>query len=75
MYFNDQMFNPSFVNPQNYQANTQRIQQYNQEQNKEVTNAVKAIHDLLESIKKLDEPHQQIAFWLCLDEMARELNW
>ena len=75
MYFNNQMFNPTYVNAQYYQANAFQIQQYNYEQNKEVANAVKAMHDLLEATKKLDEQHQQIAFWLCLDEIAKESNW
>ncbi|MBE6819247.1 MAG: hypothetical protein E7517_08855 [Ruminococcaceae bacterium] len=75
MYFNNQMFNPQFVNPQYYQANAYQIQQYNNDQNKEVVNAVKAMHDLIKATKKLDEQHQQIAFYACLDEIAKEMKW
>ncbi len=75
MYFNNQMFNPQYVNRQFYQDNLSQIQQYNFEQDKEVANAVRAIHDLLKSIKKLDNQHQEVAFWACLAEIARENNW
>ena len=75
MYFNNHMFNPQYVNPQYYQANMYQLQQYNYEQNREVANAVKAIHDLCEAVKKLDEQHQQIAFLACVEEMANEFNW
>ena len=75
MYFNNHMFNPQYVNPQYYQANAYQLQQYNYEQNKEVANAVKAMHDLCEATKKLDEQHQQIAFFACVEEMAREFQW
>lgn len=69
------MFNPQYVNRQFYQDNLSQIQQYNFEQDKEVANAVRAIHDLLKSIKKLDNQHQEVAFWACLAEIARENNW
>ena len=51
------------------------VEKYNQEQNTEVTNAIKAIHDLCEAIKKMDMQHQQEAFGLCLAEMAKEFGW
>ena len=69
------MFNPQYVNPQYYQANILQIQQYNAEQDKEVFNAVKAMHDLIEATKKLDEYHQKIAFNACLAEIAKEMKW
>ena len=69
------MFNQQYVNPQYYQANFYQIQQYNYEQNKEVTNAAKAMRDLCRAIKKLDSQHQQEAFYVCLAEIAKELNW
>lgn len=71
--FYNQMFNPQYVNPEYYSLIKQ--QQYQAKQNEEVANAVKAIHDLCEAVKKLDEEHQQIAFSACLVEMAREFNW
>ena len=51
------------------------IEKYNYEQNKEVINAVKAMHDLCEAVKKLDGQHQQTAFYACLAQMAKEMNW
>ena len=75
MYFNQQMFNPNTVNPQYYQSIRNQIMTYEANQNLEVTKAVKAIHDLCEAVKKMDEPHQQAAFYLCLNQMATDLNW
>lgn len=72
-YFNNMMFNPQYVNP-NYYYTMQHIQ-YNQQQDKKVCDAVKAIHDLCESVKGMDEQHQQTAFCLCLAEMANEFGW
>lgn len=50
MYFNDRMFNPQYVN-QNYYLQLQQQQYYETTQNLEVQKAVKAVHDLCESIK------------------------
>lgn len=75
MYFNQQMFNPSTVNPQYYQSIRNQIMTYEANQNLEVTKAVKAIHDLCEAVKKMDEPHQKEAFFLCLGQMAADMNW
>lgn len=75
MYFNQQMFNPSTVNPQYYQSIRNQIMTYEANQNLEVTKAVKAIHDLCEAVKKMDEPHQREAFALCLQQMAVEFHW
>lgn len=44
-------------------------------QDKEVLNAVKACHDMLKAIKKLDAQHQQQAFAICLTEIAKAQNW
>ena len=71
--FQNQMFNPQYVNSAYYHQ-LQR-QQYENEQSEEVCNAVKAFHDLIEATKKLDPIHQQIAFEACLAEMARQCNW
>ena len=46
MYFNNQMFNPSTVNPQYYQSIRNQIMTYETNQNLEVTKAVKAIEVL-----------------------------
>ena len=75
MNFNNQMFNPQYVNKQYYDSVREDIAKYNYEQNKEVANAVKAMHDLCDAVKKLDSQHQQTAFYACLAEMAREMNW
>ena len=75
MYFNEQMFNPNTVNQQYYDSVKAQIEQYNRSQDKEILNAVKAIHDLCDAVKKLDSAHQQAAFYACLQQMAIEMNW
>lgn len=75
MYFTDQMFNPSTVNPQYYDSIRAQIIQSNWEQEKEIANAVKATHDLCGAIKKLDMNHQQEAFYACLQQIAIEMHW
>ena len=75
MYFNQQMFNPSTVNPNNYHAVKDQIARLDIEQNKEIANAVKAVHDLCEAVKKLDEAHQHTAFLLCLKQMGEDMHW
>ena len=74
MDFYNQMFNPTYVNPQTYHQFLQ-MQQYQFEQNKEVANAIKAMHDLCEAVSKLDELHKQAAFIGCLGEIARANHW
>lgn len=71
--FYNQMFNSQYVSPAYYYQISQ--QQHEAKQCKEVTNAVKAIHDLCEAVKQLDEQHCAIAFNECIFEMAREFNW
>jgi len=73
--FYNQFFNPQYVNPDYYRQNQEQIMHYQQEQSKEVCNVVKAVHDLCEAYKKLDPQHQQQAFALALNEMAREFAW
>ena len=73
--FCDKFFNREFVNQEYYQQCQEHIRQYQNEQDKEIQNVVKAVHDLCEAFKKLDSQHQQKAFYLSLDEMARELRW
>lgn len=75
MNYYEQMFNPQYVNEQNYQEFSKQLQDYNNEQNKEISNAVKSIHDYCEAMKKLDPQHQQIANRYCLIEIAKSLNW
>ena len=75
MYFTDQMFNPATVNPQYYDSIRAQIIQSHWEQEKEIANAVKAIHDLCDAIKKLDVNHQKEAFYACLQQIAIEMQW
>ena len=75
MYFYNQMFNQTYVTPSYYYQNQARIQQYQFEQNCEVTKAVNAVRDLCEAIKKMDDQHQEQAFYLCLAEMAKQNDW
>ena len=71
--FYNQMFNQRYVNP-DYYHELQR-QQYEFDQQKEIVNAVKAIHDLCEAVKKIDANHQQQAVNACVLQLAKELNW
>ena len=77
MQFNNQMFNPSYVNPNYYYQMQSFIesQRHTVEQNQEVAKAVKAFHDLCEAINKMDEQHQQQTYYLCLAEMANQSGW
>lgn len=74
MYFNDRMFNPQYVN-QDYYLQLQQQHYCDTMQDLEVQKAVKAMHDLCEATKKLDEPHQKQAFYYCLAEMAKHYNF
>lgn len=73
--FNAQFYNPQYVTPDYYAQVQHQIAQYQFEQNQEVCNVVKAVHDLCEATKKLDAQHQQQAFYLALAEMAKEFGW
>lgn len=74
MYFYDRMFNPQYVN-QDYYLQLQQQQYYETAQNLEVKKTVKAVQDLCESIKKLDEPHQKQAFYYCLAEIVQHYDF
>ena len=73
--FYNQIFNPQYINQQYYYANLQEIQRYNEEQNREVENAIKAMHDFIEATKKLDYHHKQMVQWGVIAEIGKELNW
>ncbi|MBQ3841839.1 MAG: hypothetical protein II820_04005 [Ruminiclostridium sp.] len=73
--FYDQMFNPNYNNPNYYQQIQNQIYQYQQEQDKEVYNAVKGFRDWCDAMTKLDQQHQQQAIVLCLNEIARNRGW
>lgn len=72
-YFNNQMFNPTYVNPTYYKA-CQPMQVFNDD-DKKIAKAVNAVHELCDAVKDMDEECQQKAFWACLDQMAKDLNW
>ena len=75
MYFNDKMFNPQYVNPGYYNQMQAQIAQYRFQQDIEVAKTVKAVRDMCESVKKMDEQHQQEAFMACLGVIAKEFGW
>ena len=72
--FYNQMFNPQYVNQEYYYQILQH-EQYEYVQNCEIRKAVKAMHDLCEAMKNIDDSHQQEAFDACLLELALQLNW
>ena len=74
-YFQTMMFNPQYVNADSYHHMMQHQQQYEADQNKKVADAVKAMHDLCEAVRGMDNAHQQTAFAYCLAEIGREFNW
>ena len=71
--FESQMFNPVFVNEQNYRQ--MQVNMYTLEQNERVAKVVHAFKDMLDQVEGMDSDHQQQAFWLCLNEMARRNRW
>ena len=71
----NQMFNPAYVNPQYFQEMQKQIEQYHFEQNKEVANAIKAMHDFCEAVNKLDDQHKQQVLAGCFAEIARANQW
>lgn len=74
MTFNDMMFNPQYVNSAYYDSIKCYPSDNDEQQNKEIENAVKAVHDLCEAVKKIDPRHQQTAFYACLAEIIKESN-
>ncbi len=80
MYFgNNQfcgnVFNQQYVSQNNYAQLQYEIRRYQANQSKEVSKAVKAMHDLCDAVKNMDAEHQQQAAVLCLAEIAREFGW
>lgn len=73
--FYNQFLNPKFVSQEYYRQNMAEILRYQQEQDKEVANVVKAVRDLCEANKKLDAEHQRQAFYMALAVMASEFGW
>lgn len=72
-FFYDTMFNPQYVNSTYYSHICQM--NYNMEQDKKVQDAAKAMHDMLDAIRGMDDRHQQMAAAACLAIMAQEYGW
>ena len=75
MYFTNAMFNSQYVNPNYYNQRRDLIRQYNSWQDSEVIKAAHVMSDLCNAVKKMDEQHQQEAFFACLEVMAKEFQW
>ena len=73
MFDSNWYYNPSCFNPQAY-AQIQ-AQQYEQSQQKEVFNAIKAYKDFLDAMEKLDSTHQHSVFMGCFFEIGRHKRW
>lgn len=73
MYFQERMFNPTYVSRNYYNQIQTQIDNYNFQQNIEVEKAVKATHDLCSAVKKMDEWHQQEAFFYAWQQWHRNL--
>lgn len=70
----DQIFNPQYVNPQYYEAIQKVANEYEARQQKEIANAVHAIHDFFEATRKIDPQHQQAAMAAIIAEILNEQN-
>ena len=75
MLFYNQMFNQTYVNSTYYDQHLAEMRRYQFEQSHEVVKAVNAFRDLCEAVKKMDDQHQEQAFFLCLNEMANQFGW
>ena len=71
--FNNQMFNPSYVNPTYYKSCRPTLDTMSDDI--KITKAVHAVHDLCDAVKDMDEDCQQTAFCACLAQMATDFNW
>ena len=66
-------YNPNCINPQAYAQ--MQAQHYEQKQQEEVFNAVKAYKDFLDAMEKLDPSHKQAVYKGCLDLVAIHMCW
>lgn len=74
--FCNQMFNPTYVNPNYYQSiQSQAMWQYQQNQDAQVQKAVNATRDLMEAVRNLDPKRQEEAFYKCLGIIVAEAGW
>lgn len=73
--FYNQFLNQKYVNPEYYNQNQDQIDQYRQKQDREVKKVGKAVRDMCEAVKCLDDQHQEEAFGLALAILADEFGW
>ena len=68
----NKLFNPQYAN----QAYLQQLQwqQHDTEQRQEIMNAVKAIHDYFDAVRKIAPEYQQMAFDACIAAVAAEMS-
>lgn len=65
------MFNPQYINQENY-LQLLKQQQYENAQNEKVIRAVRVMHDLCKEVSSMDEYHQQQVFFAYI-EIAKEM--
>lgn len=68
----DQFFNPQYVNASYFHQLQQ--QQHDLEQQQEIRNIVKAIHDYFDVARKISPEYQQAAFNACVAAVFAEIN-
>ena len=49
-------------------------QQHNTEQRQEIQNAMKAIHDYFDAVRKIAPEYQQVAFNACITAVVAEMS-
>ena len=72
MFYQNWNYNPNYFNPQAYAQ--MQAQQYEQSQQKEVYNAVKAYKDFLDAMEKLDPAHKETADRFCVFELGKRMH-
>ena len=72
MFYQNRNYNPNYFNPQAYAQ--MQAQQYEQSQQKEVYNAVKAYKDFLDAMEKLDPAHKETAAHCCVFELGKRMH-
>lgn len=72
MFYQNWNYNPNYFNPQAYAQ--MQAQQYEQSQQKEVYNAVKAYKDFLDAMEKLDPAHKETAARFCVFELGKRMH-
>lgn len=68
-------YNPEYFNPYEYYRYQSQMQAYEQQQTIEMANAVKAWHDFLDALQKIDQAHQLPVQIACLIDFGRRRGW